>query len=764
MRGTRWLLLVAIAAIVAGIAYKYRAQKLALEQSAPAKPAPLPKELGSTAEEWVVHQTDQATGRDKFEIRAKGMQAPADSSRLDLTGVTMKIYSKDGDTYDLVKSAAATFDNNTRNLFSEGETEITVGVPIDGPPPPDHLPTVIKTSRMSFDSNTNRADTDQPSTFVFAKGEGKATGATYDPNEHSLVMKHEVEIYWKPPKPDAKPMKIEADGLSYHETNGEIWLKPWGRMTRENTVVQGDDVVVTLQDKQTMRHVTAVHAHGTDDYPNRKLRYAAEELAVDFDDEGKAQKITGDRNAQLVSTGETAETEVTGDHVEMEMDTSTGDSVLNRVIVRGHGMVNSKPLPAPGHQLSETHILRSETFVIQMRPGGREVAGVVTNAPGQLEFLPNLPAQRRRLLDGKDFVIAYGAQNRVDTFRAHDVKTQTFPNADDKKRNRAVSTTASRDFNARFNPRTSQLSAMQQTGDFTYQEGDRRARARKADMDADQNVMVLDTAARVWDASGTTSADHIRMDQRTGDFTAEGNVVSSRLPDQDEKKKDSGMLSGDEPIQATARKMDSRNRNRTIHYEGSVNLWQGANRIRADVVDIDRTNDKRTVTADGHVITNLWDEPKDEEKKKTATPVLTEVRASRMVYTDDNRLAHYTGGVLLNRPGLRVKSTELRAFLAESDADSRLEKAFADGAVDIFSTGKDRTRAGTGEQAEYYTDQQKVILKGPWVKMVEKIFDKPRPNISEGTELTYYANDDRLLVTGASSKPGNTRITRKKGK
>ena len=764
MRGTRWLLLVAIAAIVAGIAFKYRAQKLALEKQAPQKPAPLSNALNSTAQDWEVSEADQKTGQKKFDIRAKNMETLADSSRVDLKGVTMRIYSKDGDTYDLVTSAAATFDTNSRNLFSEGETEITVGIPVEGQPAPDHLPTVIKTSGVSFDSNTNRADTDRPSTFVFAKGKGKATGATYDPAEHTLVMKHEVEIFWEPPKPEAKPMKIEGDGLSYHESTGEIWLKPWGRMTRENTVVQGDDVVVTLQDKQIMRHVTAVHAHGTDDYPNRKLRYSAEDLAVDFDDEGRAQKITGDRNAQLVSTGETAETEVTGDHVEMEMDTSSGDSVLSKVVARGHGVVNSKPLPAPGRQLSETHILRSETFTIQMKPGGKEVASVATNAPGQLEFLPNLPAQRRRVLDGKDFVITYGAQNRVDTFRAREVKTQTYPNADDKKRNRSVSTTASRDFDAKFNPRTSQLATMQQTGDFVYEEGDRRARASKANMDADQNVIVLDTAARVWDASGSTTADHIRMDQRTGDFTAEGNVVSSRLPDSDEKKKDSGMLSGDEPMQATARKMDSRNRNRTIHYEGGVNLWQGANRVRADVVDIDRTNDKRVLTADGHVITNLWEEPKDEEKKKTATPVLTEVRAGHLVYTDENRLAYYTGGVLLNRPGMRVKGTELRAFLADSEADSRLEKAFADGAVDIFSTGKDRTRAGTGEHAEYYTDEQKVILKGPWVKMVEKIFDKPRPNVTEGTELTYFANDDRLLVTGASNKPGNTRITRKKGK
>ena len=105
--------------------------------------------------------------------------------------------------------------------------------------------------------------------------------------------------------------------------------------------------------------------------------------------------------------------------------------------------------------------------------------------------------------------------------------------------------------------------------------------------------------------------------------------------------------------------------------------------------------------ADGHVVSNLWEEPKDEDKKKNATPVLTEVHAAHMVYTEESRLTHYTGGVQLNRPGLQVKGKELRAFLAESGADSRVEKAYADGAVEIFSTGKDRTRTGTGEHAEY---------------------------------------------------------------
>lgn len=761
MRGMRWLLLVAIAAILGGVVYQYRAQRRLLAGNAPAAPAPLSTGLSASAEHWHYRDTDLKTGRVRSDIDAGSFQQVKDASRVELKNVTMKVYGKDGKTYDLVKSAAASFNTAEKSLYSQGDVEITLNLPAEGLPAKQ--PTVIKTSGLTCDSNTGRVDTDRPSGFIFEKGDGKATGAIYDPANHELLMKRDVEVHWNPPGKNAKPMKIEAGTLAYHETTSEIWLKPWGRMTRESMMVEGNEVVVKLEDK-VIRNITAVRAHGSDDLPNRKLRYTADELAMSFDDDGLVQKIGGSRNASLVSTTDASETTVTADRVDLNFQPDGGESVLTQVAASGNGVVTSKPLAAPGRQLSETHVLRSQTLEMKMRPGGREMESVVTKAPGTLEFLPNLPAQRHRLLDGRDFVIAYGPRNRVDSFRATNVKTRTEPTAAERSRNRSVSTTTSRDLEARFDPKTNRLGSMRQSGDFAYEEGDRKARAANATMDADQNLILLDTAARMWDATGSTAADHIRLDQRTGDFVAEGTVTSSRLPDKDQKK-NSEMLSADDPLQATARKMDSRNRNRQIHYEGTVHMWQGANRIQADVVDVDRDQDpqKRTLVADGHVVTNLWEEPKD-DKKKAATPVLTEVHAGHMVYTEAGRLTHYTGGVQLSRPGLQVKSQELRAFLGESGADSRLEKAYADGAVEIFSTGKDRTRTGTGDHAEYYTADRKVILRGAWVRMVEKIFANPQPNTTEGKEAIYFANDDRLLMTGEPAKPGNSRINRKKGK
>ncbi len=109
-------------------------------------------------------------------------------------------------------------------------------------------------------------------------------------------------------------------------------------------VMDGNDIVVKLEDK-VIRNITAVSAHGIDELPTRKLRYAADELAMDFDDDGLAQKINGNRNASLVSTTDASETTVTADHVDLDLQPNGNESVLTQVAANGNAVVTSKPLP-----------------------------------------------------------------------------------------------------------------------------------------------------------------------------------------------------------------------------------------------------------------------------------------------------------------------------------------------------------------------------------------------------------------------------------
>jgi lipopolysaccharide export system protein LptA len=752
MRGTRWLLLAAIVAIVAGVGATYRAQKKLLREQTPNRPAALRDDLNSTGQDWVYTQSTSAYT--KVEASAKEFEEAKDSGRVDLKGLVLKLHNLNGKTYDLVNSEAAVLFKNENRLYSEGEVRITLDVPEEGTPTGTLVS--ITSSGVTVDTGTGRVETERPVSFVLPNGAGQATGALYDSGTRQLTMKNAVSLDWKGRDPKAKAMKIEAGGLEYREAASEIWLRPWGKLTRGTTVVEGENATVRLENgskpgEKLIRKIVATKARGSDSYPKRKLDYSADELWVDLNDGGEVQKITAQTNARLQSVADASETNVSAHHVEMNFEMKDGDSALSTVSASGNAVVDSKPLPGPNRQPGETHVLRSETLDMKMRPGGEEIENVVTRKPAVLEFLPNLATQHRRVLNSNDMTIVYGRQNRVESFHAEGVRTQTDPTADELKRNKGLkpAITTSKTMSAAFDPKTGRLAHMEQEGDFTYEEGERRARAAKATLDGVQDVMLLETRANVWDPAGSTSADRIHLDQRTDHFTAEGNVQSSRVSDKNQKAKSSEMLSGDEPLLATARKMESTNRNRKIHYEGAVTMWQGANRIRAEAVDLDR--DKRSLVADGNVVTNLWEKPKDPKKKAAA--ITTEVRAARLVYTEQDRLAWYTGGVTMIRPGLTVTSRELHAWLSESGGDSSLSKAFADGKVQIFQKSPERTRTGTAGHAEFYTDEQKIVLRDDRPKVVDS-----KGQATEADELTYFANDDRLLSSGSAAQPVSSRI------
>ena len=105
MRGTRWLLLVAMIAIVCGVGLTFRAQKKIRRDQAIAKPAPLPDNLDSTSQNWSFTETNH--NQTTIELVAGDMKRTKDTSRVDLKDLVLKSHSKNGKTYNLIKSAAA---------------------------------------------------------------------------------------------------------------------------------------------------------------------------------------------------------------------------------------------------------------------------------------------------------------------------------------------------------------------------------------------------------------------------------------------------------------------------------------------------------------------------------------------------------------------------------------------------------------------------------------------------------------------------------
>src|SRR5438067_4460499 len=159
MRGARWLLLVAIAAILTGIGFTYRAQKLARKQQDPAKPAPLPPGLLGKSERWEFTQTNTRSGKPCGDAHgsADDFRELKDSGRVDLKGVELRIPNKECTQYNLVKSATGSWFKAENRLSAEGEVDITLRIPMEGQPV--HTPVRIHTSAVIFDTTSYAAET-----------------------------------------------------------------------------------------------------------------------------------------------------------------------------------------------------------------------------------------------------------------------------------------------------------------------------------------------------------------------------------------------------------------------------------------------------------------------------------------------------------------------------------------------------------------------------------------------------------------------------
>src|SRR6266851_568373 len=154
MRGARWLLLLAIFAILGWLGFTYRTQRQALHDQAPATPDMLPVGVAGQAQDWHWVKTDEK-GRKIVEIWAKNFKQEKESSRMELEGVRLYLFHKEGNQFNRVESPSASFHPSEDKLYSDGEVSITLAVPTEGPP--THRLVSIRTSGVTLENKTGKA-------------------------------------------------------------------------------------------------------------------------------------------------------------------------------------------------------------------------------------------------------------------------------------------------------------------------------------------------------------------------------------------------------------------------------------------------------------------------------------------------------------------------------------------------------------------------------------------------------------------------------
>ncbi|MDE0436726.1 MAG: hypothetical protein OXH92_22245 [Bryobacterales bacterium] len=752
MKTLRFLLLLGVGVMVAAVISDYIDTRETNLRIRVAEPDTIPSNLNTQSGRW---SWSQSSGSERaIEITAGGLRQSNDSLVLDLEDVELRILHGDRGTYDLVETPAALFDTRKEQLYSEGEVSITLAIPSQSRQA-GHVPTRIHTSGVTFESKTGICATERRAEYEFGGGRGHSTGAFYDPARRFFRMESDVflERFGEDGRP---PARVRAGTMIFREDSQIVDLNGAVSVERGSERLEAERAFVHL-DQGRARWVDAREVKGSDHQGNRTVQYASRRLYVALTEDQMLDKVRATGAATLQSRSGSSRMRAWGDRIELYYETRPGsmESLLRRVNLRNQAQVEEHPAASRGIGLRR---LQADSIELRMADNGEDLQTLSALTRGRLDLEPADETGVRRQLEADRIQGIYGEGNRLEYLKANGkVMVESIPGADEGNAEHPPLKTWSEAFESSFDPGTGEARLLKQWNGFGFQRGRRQGRAGEAVFDPAGNEIALSTDAHVWDLSGAIRADRILFDENTGDYEARGRASSSFTEASTEtasREEANGFFAPGQPVFSSAEEITSLRDSGVLILNGQARLWQEQNRLEADMIRIDKP--AKILRAEGNVVNYLTEPANGGRPAANDRPAVEQVRirSASLDYDEEEKLMVYVGSAELRRADLTVTSDRLEGHLGsdeETGSRNRLEKAFATGNVRIVRRGASDARQGAGRNAEYYPRESKVILIGAPASVQDG-----RRGRTEGARLTYYLDDDRLLVQGSSQERART--------
>jgi LPS export ABC transporter protein LptC len=240
------------------------------------------------------------------------------------------------------------------------------------------------------------------------------------------------------------------------------------------------------------------------------------------------------------------------------------------------------------------------------------------------------------------------------------------------------------------------------------------------------------------------AADAVKSDIRPKKKPADGKTPPAKAAaPRDQQTRIPAMLKQDQPVSATADRLDYDGAASHAVYTGHAQLWQADTTIKGDQVVLD--DQKGDLSASGHVVTNMTlMQAKDTGKEKEA--VHSTATAKDMVYADEFRQVTYTGGAHLNGPQGDLTAEKIELYLKESGNEVDRLEAY----TDVRLTTPDKRKA-TGARLTYLAPDERYTMTGPLVKIEEECRE------TTGKTLTFFRSADRIIIDGNEKKRTETK-------
>jgi LPS export ABC transporter protein LptC len=372
-----------------------------------------------------------------------------------------------------------------------------------------------------------------------------------------------------------------------------------------------------------------------------------------------------------------------------------------------------------------TKRLLTEKLEAFFRPGGGELERVRALQGGRL--LMTLPQGARegydKDLEGYTLIFEFDEAGSLQVLRGRGGVTLVLTPRVSGEEKKIVN---SRQLEAFFDPASGDLREAVCEKAVTFEQGEVRAEAEKGTFHNLESKLVLEEEPRLWDRKASLEARVIEIDVGSGDVEGKGSVRST--------SRDSSASANlfpsesEEAVTFVSERVRYTRATDTAVYTGGARGIQGENRIEANRIRL--LQGQGELSAENAVRTSFLQKPKSGE------PELMVTDAKTFLYRTKEETLRYGGGVSMRSKEMTLKGATVDVLLEPGAREVR--EIRAEGEVSVETPeGK-----AAGDHAKYLPEEGSMTVHGENARL------ENAGKLTEGKQLTFFLDDDRILVDG----------------
>ncbi len=762
-------------------------------------PARLGLQIQQSTKGFTLSQSN-GQGRTLFTLHAARAVEFKSGGRVALHDVEIDLYSPQGGAADTIAGNDFQYDPHGQIVRSDGEAHLVLHAPAAG----NNAGQVVRvtTHGLIFNQKTGVASCSGEVDFALADSSGQAVGAEYDSKQGRLLLeskivlttqmqtgpavlhaaravydRNEEQVHLSGPRYSSGPQRAMADAAI-------VFLRGDGSAERvdaqggvrlastEGGEVRAQRLQVALDTRSQPRQA---HFSGgvefTGNQPREKVSGKAQQAEVDFDTQGRAERVLLDRA------------------VECRQEVAAGKSLLRRALVGDRVVLALQPSKSGNVQLKSADATGNAVFTAESKSPGS--APQQTNVAGQMLRANFAIGNQIEELQGtgETRLKTVGANGDVDTSAGDTLLVEFAPGAASQGAGSPGDRVSGRNAGAAQSIRTAVQTGhvtLQQTVNEKPQALNKKrtgqagpqistATAERASYVAADDTLTLTGKPMFRDAQLEMTASRMEMERTAGKMAATGPVQTTLRPGSQgalaqARRGAGGLLDGGQPVHIISERATVVRETQTAVFSGRARLWQGGDTIEAPVIELSQK--VGTLTAYGApsctecVIGNFVGAVAASGKagKKeagTQAPSTFRVVSERLLYSDAERKASFLNDVQVTSSNGVLKADSAEVFLAPAGgknisanrggmAQPAVESIIASGDVRLLQPG----RSATGGRLVYTAADGHFVLTGDAARP-PTVVDADRGTVS-GQVLTFASKEQAIMVSGT---PGHQTTT-----